>query len=186
MARHADPDDRSFAQSLLRAFAGGVAALAVTFAVTAVLTQVGRSDDQPSSAAVTAPTPVESEALAAVPSPSPSASPSPTPTREPTEAPAESATVDPSAVTVQVLHATANEQQAQAAAAALREMGYTVVVVNPTPRQVDVTTILASPGQQDAAEQLRRRDPRFAEVAPNDGFDESVDLHVLVGPDFPA
>ena len=184
MANHADPDDRSFRTSLLRAAAGGVAALIVTFGVTGVLTVLGRDSGAGGPAMqATGPTevaqlstpspPAEAEPTAAAPPP---ATPSPTP-QEATESRL-------GQVTVQVLDAVGSGTQAQEAADVLRELGYTVVVVNQTPRRVERTTVMATPGHEDEARALREQDERFAEIARNVDFNPAVDLHVLVGPDF--
>lgn len=180
MARHADPDDSTFARSLLRAAAGGLVAMVVTFAITAVLTQIGR--DSPADG----PAVSFDDGLTSGPSPSP---PAPQPTdhatsapTEPTVAPASEIAREP--VTVQVLYAPALEDVAGEAAEVLRDLGYDVVAVNATARTTDVTTILATGGHEEEAAELRDTDPRFAQIDANDGFSEAVDLHVLVGPDF--
>lgn len=192
MARHTNAGDRSFAASLLRAAAGGLAALVITFGITGALTVLGRDDGSGGPAMVAQPTD-------AAPSP-PGATVAP-PTQTPSEAqatkppePPEPSEAGPTThadsvgpvgtVTVQVLDAVGTGTQAQEAAAVLRELGYEVVVVNPTPRRVKTTTILATQGHKDDAEDLRDADPRFTVIKPNRAFNESVDLHVLVGPDF--
>lgn len=191
-ARHTDPDDDSFRRSLLRAVAGGLVAMVVTFAVTALLTVVGREDPD-SGPVVSAPPPTTTEAATTPASPTspPSSEPAP-PTSEPTATHEPSAT-DPATdaatdaaqdVTVQVLDAAGTGTHAEDAAGVLRGLGYEVIVVNPTARRVQTTTILATPGSEAAAEALRDRDERFAEIDENSDFNPSVDLHILVGPDF--
>lgn len=184
MANHVDPDDRSFRTSLLRAAAGGLAALVVTFGVTGVLTVIGR-DDGTGGPAMEAPGPTE---VAQVASPSPPAEAEPTAAASapatPSPTPLEATESTLGQVTVQVLDAVGSGPQAQAAADTLRELGYDVVVVNPTPRRVEATTIMATPGHEDEARALRRQDDRFGVITANVDFNQSVDLHVLVGPDF--
>jgi hypothetical protein len=180
MARHTDPDDTTFRRSLLRAAAGGLIALVVTFAITAVLTQVSR--DTPADGPVV----FEDQELTSGPSPSP---PAPEPTEPATSRPTEP-TVEPASeiarepVTVQVLHIPGLEDTAGEVAAVLRDLGYVVEAVNETARTTRTTTILATTGYEDAAQELRDTDPRFAQIDSNDGFSESVNLHVLVGADF--
>src|SRR5687768_7438803 len=104
---HVDPDDTSFRRSLLRAAAGGLVALVVTFAATGVLTRLGRDDGTGgpavvltgSPAAPTTPPPLTE-------SPTPSPEPEPEPTALPTaEAPlpTEASEEPVSGITVQVL-----------------------------------------------------------------------------------
>ena len=194
MGRHVDPDDTSFRRSLLRAVAGGLVALVVTFAVTALLTVVGR-DDPDAGPVVSAPDPTASTAVAASDAPSPTQT-TQTPSESPpadlgatdapgaTEGTTEVASDSTAAVTVQVLDAAGTGTHAEDAAEVLRELGYDVIVVNPTARRVDTTTVLATPGFEAAAERLAQQDPRFSEIAENTDFNASVNLHVLVGPDF--
>lgn len=191
MGRHIDPDDTSFRRSLLRAFAGGLVALVVTFAVTALLTVVGREDPDggpvvsapESTQATQAPSPTE--APTAADAPTPAVTESPPGDLGATDGPTtQTATDDAQAVTVQVLDAAGTGTYAADAADVLRELGYDVIVVNPTARRVQTTTILATPGFEDAAAQLQQQDPRFAKIDENTDFNASVNLHVLVGPDF--
>ena len=181
MPRHADPDDNTFVRSLLRAAAGGLIAMVVTFGITAVLTQVGRDDP------ADGPAMVGNGALTSGPSPSPlphpelgdEASSQPT---APTVEPASEIAVEP--VTVQVLYAPGLDDAAGEAAAVLRDLGYEVAAVNETARTTDTTTILATAGNEEDAADLRDADPRFAQIDVNDGFSDAVDLHILVGADF--
>lgn len=188
MARHVDPDDTSFRRSLLRAAAGGVAALVLTFAITAVLMRTGQIGDRGGPAMVlTAP---PSDAVATVPA-FPTPSPEPEPELEPTQPPTtpapeptEASEIPVAGISVQVLEQVGAEAQAAEAAQVLRQLGYNVVAVNTTDRQVDTTTVLASAGYAEAAEQLQQSDERFGVVTANDGFSEDVHLHVIVGADF--
>lgn len=193
MSRHIDPGDHSFRRSLLRAAAGGLAALAVTAAATALLTRLGRDDGTGGPAVVLtdAATPAPATTLEAPsPSPEPEATtpaPAPEPT-EPTEraTPAELTEEPNGTVTVQVLYNGGSSDLAEEAAAALRELGYDVVAVNGTQHTVEETTVFASPGSRDAAEALREADPRFRLVEENTVFVPEVNLHVILGPEFAA
>lgn len=180
MARHADPDDTTFGRSLLRAAGGGLIAMVVTFAITGLLTQIGREGP------ADGPVMVPQDALTGGPSPSP---PPAAPIQEETSGPTEP-TVEPASeipqepVTVQVLYAPGLEDVAGEAAEVLRDLGYDVAAVNATARTTDTTTILATAGHEEQAEELRDADPRFARVDANDAFSSDVDLHVLVAADF--
>lgn len=189
MARHVDPDDHSFRRSLLRAAAGGLVALVVTFAITGILTRLGRDDGQSGPAVFLTATPTEvAQAEITETSPPPASEPpSPTPEPSPRAVPTPAEVTeqpDTAGVTVQVLYNGADDTVAAEAAEALRELGYDVVAVNDTEHTADATTVLYSPGQEQAAEDLREIDGRFGLVEPNTIFVESVNLHVLVGPDF--
>ena len=189
MARHVDPDDTSFRRSLLRAAAGGLAALVLTFAITFVLTRTGQIGEGDGPAMVATSTPSDAPTVVAaattpaptpVPDPALTSPPPTTPAPEPTEM-----TENPvSGVTVQVLEQVGAEAQAAEAAQVLRQLGYDVVAVNVTDRQVDTTTVLASEGHAADAEQLQALDARFGVIADNDGFSPDVNLHVIVGADF--
>lgn len=188
MARHVDPDDGSFRRSLLRAAAGGLVALVVTFAITAAFTQFGRDDGSGGPAVTFTGTPAvlaQTETVEPAPSPSPVPSPTPVPRPSPpAPTPAEVTEPPERMVTVQVLYSPATQSQAEEAAAVLREMGYDVVAVNSTHHTRDATTVLASPGHENAAEALRDSDGRFGVIEPNTIFNKDVHLHVIVGPDF--
>lgn len=158
-------------------------ALIVTFGVTGLLTVLGRDDGSGGPAMVARPT-EQAQTMTPVPveeTDPPLAAASPTP---PAPTPQEATESQIDNVTVQVLDAVGTGTQAEAAADALRSLGYDVVVVNETPRRVDTTTVLATPGHADDAKALRAADPRFAVIKRNADFNQSVDLHVLVGPDF--
>lgn len=180
MARHTDPDDTTFRRSLLRAAAGGLIAMVVTFGITALLTQIGRNTPTDSPAVV------QNEPLSSAPSPSPRP---PAATEAETSRPTEP-TVEPASeipqepVTVQVLYPPGLDDVAGEVAEVLRDLGYDVAAVNATARTTQTTTILATAGHEEDAAELRQTDPRFAQIEPNDGFSQDVDLHVLVGEDF--
>ncbi|MEX2621257.1 MAG: helix-turn-helix transcriptional regulator [Egibacteraceae bacterium] len=71
--------------------------------------------------------------------------------------------------------------------AVLQSLGYQVTHVNllPTP-VVGRTTVQAVEGWMVEAEALRQRDPRFGNVEPNRVFSTEVDLHVIIGTDWPG
>ena len=189
MARHVDPNDTSFRRSLLRAAAGGVAALVLTFAITAVLTRTGQIGDGGGPAMILTAPPSDVPTVVAAettdpPTPEPELEPSQPPPTTPAPEPTEVTEEPVTGVTVQVLEQVGAEAQAAEAAEVLRQLGYDVVAVNTTDRQVDTTTVLASPGYAEAAEQLKSLDARFGVVAANDGFSPDVNLHVIVGADF--
>lgn len=193
MPRHVDPDDDSFRRSLLRAAAGGVAAMVVTFGIVAVLTVVGRDDGQGGPAVVftdgpTAAAPASSE-VAALPEAQPQTEavrdPRPKPTRpEPTATPQEVVEDAEDDGTVQVLYGFGLQDQAGEAAAVLRDLGYIVVAVNSTSHVVESTTVFATPGHTDLAERLLEEDARFGAIDENTVFSPDVELHVVVGAEF--
>lgn len=90
---------------------------------------------------------------------------------------------DPAGTSVQVL-GPGTTAQLQRVAAALAELGYVVVATNPAQADGPATTVLYSAGHEAAARALQAREPRIAVVAPNTGFSEDVDLHVIVGADW--
>jgi LytR cell envelope-related transcriptional attenuator len=184
MARHVDPEDRSFRQSLLRAAAGGLVALIVTFGITGVLTNLGRDRGTGGPAMVLTDTPSAPQTQITAPPPSPSEEPVAASEPPATETPVETTEAPRSTITVQVLDAVGSGTQAEEAAQVLRDLGYEVVVVNPTPRRVEATTVMFSTGHEADAEALREADDRFAKIKPNADFNADVNLHVLVGPDF--
>lgn len=112
----------------------------------------------------------------------------PTPTVEPvaTQDPAEIIALaePPSETTVQVLDAGGGSASVDAAIAVLESIGYDVRAISPSSRDVAQTTVYFTADNQDEAEALRAREPRFQVVEPNQGLSEGVDIHVLVGPGF--
>lgn len=187
MARHVDPDDNSFRRSLLRAAAGGAAALVLTFGVTAVLTRTGQIGEGNGPAMVLTAPASQTPTVAALPEtelPTPEPVPTTPPPTTPAPVPTEVTENPVAGVTVQVLEQVGAEAQAAEATEVLRNLGYDVVAVNVTDRQVDTTTVLASQGAIADAERLQTLDPRFAVITDNDGFSPDVDLHVIVGVDF--
>jgi len=89
-------------------------------------------------------------------------------------------------VTVQVLDGAGNPDSLAAAVAALAERGYVVVASNAVRDRVDRTVVLATSGNADEAAALVAADARFGSVGTNQRFAEEVDLHVLVGADWPG
>lgn len=185
MAQHVDPDDHSFRRSLLRAAAGGLVALVVTFAITGLLTRLGRDDGSSGPAVVFTGGPTVAPQTESV-EPSPEVTQAPSPEASPTTAatPTEVTEQPDRMITVQVLYTGADDTAAAEAASVLRDQGYDVVAVNGTQHAVDSTTVLYSPGHADDAEELRDLDGRFGVVDANTIFVESVNLHVIIGPDF--
>lgn len=90
----------------------------------------------------------------------------------------------PAETTVQVLDGVGASPLLDVLAAALEEMGYEVVALNPASTDYAVTTVLYSEGREAAAEALQARDPRITERRPNPGLSEDVDLHVVLGADW--
>lgn len=200
MPRHAAPRDRSFYRSLARAAGRALLVLAVVGLVVVGLTQFRRGDDQdvalapeasPTSATPDAtPTPPQDilTELAEDPdravvdiAPSSGASPA-----APAAPAAPEGARNPAEVTVQMVRGTENLEAYASAVARVRQLGYQVTLESVAGTGSPVTTVLYAEGNAADAEALRAADPRFAEVKPNDRFQTPVDLHVLVGDDFPA
>lgn len=87
---------------------------------------------------------------------------------------------------VQVLHNDAAPAVIADVRAVLEALGYPVVQVNAARTPFDRTTVYYVDGWQAEAEALAVHDERFAAVEPNERFSSDVDLHVAVGPDWPA
>ncbi|HWB70933.1 MAG TPA: LytR C-terminal domain-containing protein [Egibacteraceae bacterium] len=213
MGRHADPDARHFYGSLVGAAVRGLLAVALAVGLYLVLASVRPggaggpvvvSDDAPDTRARPSPTgegergPSPIAPPATHPSPasttSPPAPPPPTPSApESAAAPPASASpspdvlaqaAPPSQTTVQVLDGVGDGVRARRAAAVLRELGYDVVAVNAAV-EYSTTTVLYSRGHEAEARALMARDRRFAALRRNPNLSESVDLHVVVGRDWP-
>lgn len=117
-----------------------------------------------------------------------------TPTATASDAPTPVATVDPQELialaeappetTVQILDAGGGGVAVDAVESALEAIGYEVVAINDSSRDVSATTVYFTGENQPQAEGLRARDPRFQVVEPNQGLSDGVDIHVLVGPGF--
>lgn len=192
MARHVDPDDNSFRRTLMKAALGGLVALAVTAAITGVLARTRAPGGQgpavafetPSAAAATEETDAPPSELSAG-----GGFDTITPTErtelptEPTEA--ETPTEDVSSIQIQVLDGVGDLVRADDAEDVLRELGYNVVLTDAAAVAYEATTVIYTNGNRDAAEALTRRDPRFTTIAPNTDLKAKVDLHVVVGADWP-
>ncbi len=94
------------------------------------------------------------------------------------------AALPPAQTTVQMLDAGGGAVGLQSAVSAARRLGYQVVATASSRQNVARTTVWFTAGKQHEAQALHARDPRFAELGPNRGLSSSVDLHVLVGPDW--
>lgn len=205
--RHAQPRDGSFRRSLLAAFGRTALLVLVVVGVTVLAARFSGGGGDPvvrapseraSGPAVAVPSPGledlppdPGDALEALPSPTvepPAPDPSEAgpvpldPTEPPLTAGPEASPLPP--VTVQVLYEGATEVAATDAQARLEELGYEVVAVNAVRRRIDVTTALAVEGHAEDARLLASREPRVAEVAPNDRYSATVDINLLVGRDW--
>lgn len=85
---------------------------------------------------------------------------------------------------VQVL-AGADDARYRAAIAALEALGYEVTESGPAANQRDQTTVFATTGHEAEAEALIQRDPRFGVIDDNPGLTAAIDIHVVVGADWP-
>lgn len=90
----------------------------------------------------------------------------------------------PAETTVQVLDAGGGNAAVDAVVSALEAIGYDIIAINDSSRDVTVTTVYFTDGNEPQAEALRARDPRFQEIEPNQGLSDGVDIHVLVAPGF--
>ena len=135
---------------------------------------------EPDVATPTTPVPMTPPAVE-TPDPTPVPTPDPAPTTEPEPEPEEEFR-EP--VPVQVLNAGGGRERVDDVIATLDDMGYEIAAVNGVRRRVEETTVLWNENHQSDALDLIRRDERFAGEAKNDGYAQSVPLHVLVGPDW--
>lgn len=94
------------------------------------------------------------------------------------------AAMPPTETSVQVLDAGGGDASVDAVVTRLEEIGYDIVAIQSSGRDVTATTVYYTQGNTAEAEALRARDPRFQDVEANRGLSEGVDIHVLVGPDF--
>lgn len=110
----------------------------------------------------------------------------PTSTPEPTVDPQEliAAALPPPETSVQVLDAGGGGAAVDSAVSALEQIGYNIVNVTSSTRQVDRTTVYFTADDKPQADGLQARDPRFQVVEANRGLNEGVNIHVLVGPNF--
>ena len=193
MARHVDPDDNSFRRTLGRAALGGLVALAVTAGITGALARTRAPGGQGPTVALESPSaaPVTEEPEDAPPSElnDDDGFSTITPTEfgtelgEPTES--ETPTEDVSTIQIQVLDGVGDVVRADDAEDVLVDLGYNVVLTDAAAVAYDVTTVIYTSGNKEAAEALTRRDPRFTTIAPNTDLKAKVDLHVVVGADWP-
>lgn len=96
-----------------------------------------------------------------------------------------SAAKPPGETTVQVLEAGGGAATVDSVVRALEAIGYNIVAESQSSqRKVERTTVYFTDDNDPQAEGLRARDPRFQDVEANRGLSASVDIHVLVGPDF--
>jgi|GEM_PF-3641364 len=92
---------------------------------------------------------------------------------------------DPSDTTVQVLDGS-GEGSATEVVELLEAQGYQVVNSGRAAAAWDETRLLVTEGAEDAAAGLLAADERFPAAEPNEGeLDESVELHIIVGADWP-
>lgn len=194
MARHADPDRSSFYRSLGFAALKAAGALAVVIALTVVATMLvdGRDADEvvrlePGASPTASGTPTPSPTSAATPSPTPTPTPTPEETTPPLVEPGATPTgADPDGVTVQVLDGGVGEEVTLTVVAALEEVGYEVVAVSTARCCYEQTTVFYSEGREEVAQALSASDERFGVVEPNPNLTEDVDIHVVVGSDWPS
>lgn len=117
------------------------------------------------------------------PAPEPEPEPEPTPEGPPPEE-LIAAAADPAETTVQVLDAGGGPTRTLSVVETLEDLGYNVTNVTSSRSDVATTTVWFTADNEPQALGLRAREPRFAEVAPNERLNEGVNLHVLVGPDW--
>lgn len=94
------------------------------------------------------------------------------------------AALPPAETTVQVLDAGGGDAAVDAVVTRLEGIGYDIVAIQDSGRDVTATTVYWTADNLAEAEALRARDPRFQVVEANQGLSEGVSIHVLVGPDF--
>jgi transcriptional regulator with XRE-family HTH domain len=96
------------------------------------------------------------------------------------------AAADPAEVQVQVLDGAADNARYADALGLLEDLGYRVVASGPAASAYEKTTVFVTDGHADEAAGLAEADDRFAQQRPNDvGLNEEVELHVIVGDDWP-
>lgn len=118
------------------------------------------------------------------PPPVAEAAPTPEPTQTEDAAALIAAARPPGETTVQLLDAGGGPAALDRAEAAILALGYDVINITSSSRDVSATTVYFVNANEPEARALRARDPRFQIVEPNQGLSEGVDLHVLVGPAF--
>ncbi|MGI9017207.1 MAG: LytR C-terminal domain-containing protein [Euzebya sp.] len=137
------------------------------------------AQDASEQAAASSETPAQTAAPATQAAPTPTAVPA---TVDPQELIA--AALPPAETSVQVLNAGGGAAAVDSVVAALETIGYNVVSITSSSRKVDDTTVYFTADDEPQAQALRARDPRFQVVEANQGLNEGVNIHVLVGPGF--
>jgi hypothetical protein len=187
------PPQSSIAAPLIRA----LLAAAVAFGIYALVFggsgdgDLDLADTGPTEAPVVIATPTQSS-IPLEPMPSGTASPAPgggteTPTEGTTEGPGAGGEIG-AGISVQVIAgATTTGDQVDDAVQALVELGYDVTESGISPTTYPQTTVFATPGEEAHAEALVAADSRFTTFDPEfPGLNESIQLHVLVGEDWPT
>lgn len=96
------------------------------------------------------------------------------------------AAADPSGTTVQILDGSADDGRYTDAQETLEDLGYQLIASGPAASGYDETTVFVTDGFADEAAALAEADERFAHLQPNNvGLSEDVELHVIVGGDWP-
>ena len=94
--------------------------------------------------------------------------------------------IDPASIRVQVLDGGVGPEVTEAAADVVRELGYEVPVIDTASCCYSETTVLFNEGQEAAADDLVQRDERFRGTGPNPNLTAEVEIHVIVGEDWPT
>ncbi len=148
---------------------------AASIAQAEAVRDAAQSESEAAVAAEPTPTPTMTTQPGALPTPPPA-------TIDPQELIA--AALPPNETTVQVLDAGGGNALTDAVVARLEEIGYDIISIQSSSRDVARTTVYFTQDNQPEADALRARDPRFQDVEANRGLSEGVDIHVLVGPNF--
>lgn len=172
------------------AFIRGLIAAALTFGVYWLVVG-GGTDGAPVAVdtSTTTPAPVVTATTPPIGATTPATGPTPTdlpttPTPTPTDGQIGAG------LSIQVLDGAGDADATLEAVAALRALGFTVVVDDP-PTQArqpySQTTVFATAGFEEQAAALVEADPRFTTVDDNPGtLDDSIDLHIVIGEDWPS
>lgn len=91
----------------------------------------------------------------------------------------------PSVTTVQVLDGVGDRRRAAAAAERLDELGYRVVARNPAGLDYAESVVQVTAGHESAGRALQVREPRVGALDDNRNLSRDVDLHLIVGADWP-
>lgn len=96
------------------------------------------------------------------------------------------AAADPRETDVQVLDGGVGTERYADAVGVLEDLGYLIIASGPATRDYAETTVFVTEGYDDEAAGLAVADDRFTNVVANDvGLSEDVELHVVVGDDWP-